>query len=179
MAVRNNIISISELDALVTSLRRGGKTIVTTNGAFDMLHIGHLRALKKSKTFGDVLIVGVNSDLSVKDYKSPDRPIIPEDERAELVAALACVDYVVIFNERDPLRFLGIVKPDVHTKGGDYDPEKLLETVLIRENGGRIEKTDTIKSTTGIIGRILEIYGKVLAEQPQPEKENGRGPESE
>ncbi len=162
-------MSLDQLPALVAELKSSGKKIVTTNGAFDLLHIGHTRALQKSKSLGDILIVGVNSDASVKQYKSPRRPIIPERERAEMLAALSCVDYVVLFEEDTPLRFLEAAKPDIHTKGGDYDPEQLKETELIRRQGGVIFKTESIGgSSTGIIERILGIYGSIPPEADKP-----------
>ena len=158
MTTAHKIVTLPELEVIVHELKNQGKKIVTTNGAFDLLHVGHVQALEASKTYGDVLIVGLNSDTSIKQYKSELRPIIPETERAEMLAALACVDYVTIFNETDPKMFLELVKPDVHTKGGDYDPEKLLEYDVITRNGGKVIKTDSIKSTTGIIEKILKSY---------------------
>ena len=158
------IVSLDAISALSTDLKKQGKKIVTTNGAFDLLHIGHTRSLEQSKSWGDVLIVGINSDASVKQYKSLERPIIPEAERAEMVAALACVDYVVIFGDERPMRFLEAVQPHIHTKGGDYDMEELHETKLIRSFGGEIRRTNSVKSTTGIIERILAIYGRMPAE---------------
>jgi rfaE bifunctional protein nucleotidyltransferase chain/domain len=153
------IVSLQELEGILPELKKQGKKIVTTNGAFDLLHIGHKRALEKSKSLGDVLIVMVNSDSSVKQYKSDLRPIIPEEERAEMLAGLSCVDYVTIFSELDPRNLLEKIKPDVHTKGGDYKPEGLLEFDGISKNGGTIVMTESIKSTTGIIEKILKIYG--------------------
>lgn len=152
------IVTLQELEVIVTGLKKEGKKIVTTNGAFDLFHVGHKKVLEESKSFGDVLIVGVNSDASVKQYKSNKRPIIPEDERAEIVAALACVDYVLIFEDLRPIKFLEIVKPDIHTKGGEYDVEKLHETEIIRQNGGVIIKTKSVKlTTTEIIEKIKKI----------------------
>jgi len=160
MNTKQKILSLTQLKEVVTDLKKLGKKIVTTNGAFDMLHIGHKRVLEESKLLGDILIVGINSDTSVKRYKSDLRPIIPEIERAELVAALACVDYITIFNESDPINFLELVKPAIHTKGGDYNPEKLLETPVIQKNGGKIVIIPgKVQSTTDIIDRILKIYG--------------------
>lgn len=149
------IVTLQELEAIVERIKEKGKKIVTTNGAFDLFHAGHKKALEESKSFGDVLIVGVNSDASVKQYKSDKRPIIPERERAEIVAALACVDYVTIFEDLRPIKFLETVKPKIHTKGGEYDLEKLHETKLVRQNGGVIIKTKDVKpTTTEIIEKI-------------------------
>lgn len=151
---------MDKLGGISSELKKEGKKIVTTNGAFDILHIGHKRALEASRALGDVLIVGVNSDASVKQYKSDRRPIIPENDRAEMLAALSCVDYVTIFNEPDPKKFLEVVKPDVHTKSGDYKAEELIEFGLLKQNG-----TDIIIiplsgswSTTKVIDHILELY---------------------
>ena len=153
------VVSSQELKTVVAELKKQGKKIITTNGAFDLLHVGHKKALEKSKSLGNVLIVGVNSDASVKQYKSDLRPIIPEAERAEMVAALACVDYVTIFDEPNPKKFLDLVKPDIHTKGGEYDVEKLLESDVVRRNGGVIILTESIDiTTTGIIEKILKNH---------------------
>lgn len=150
------ILSLDELAQKVTELKRQGKKIVTTNGAFDILHVGHKRALEASRALGDILIVGVNSDSSVKSYKSPLRPIITEADRAELIAGLASVDYVTIFEEPDPRHFLEIIKPDIHTKSGDYKAEELLETETVVRNGGRVAiiPYEAGKSTTEIIQAI-------------------------
>ena len=157
----HKIINTEQLAKIVSDLKKQGKKIVTTNGAFDILHVWHKRALEESKSLGDILIVGLNSDSSVKGYKSKLRPIISENERAEIVAAFACVDYVAIFNEPDPLRFLDIVKPDIHTKSGDYKVEELIEYPILMKQGTKIviiPVTNT-QSTTKIIDRILNIYG--------------------
>lgn len=160
MTTENKIVSLDKLSGIVAELKRQGKKIVTANGAFDILHVGHKRALEQSRSLGGVLIVGVNSDISVKQYKSDLRPIISENDRAELIAEFACVDFVTIFNEPDPKKFLEIVKPDVHTKSGDYKAEELAEFSFLKEIG-----TDIIIiplsgswSTTNIIDRILELY---------------------
>ena len=156
------IIDIDKLPEVVSHLKKQGKKIVTTNGAFDILHVDHKVVLERSRALGDILIVGVNSDRSVKQYKSEDRPIIPDDERAQLIAALACVDYVTIFHEPDPIKFLQIVKPSIHTKGGDYDPDKLIETKTVRENGGEVVAIPhpVIRTTSSIIEKILKIRGQ-------------------
>ena len=155
----SKIVPENKLFFLTRKLKKQGKKIVTTNGAFDMLHVGHILLLEKSKSLGDILIVGINSDSSVKQYKSEKRPIIPEAERARLVAALTCVDYITIFNEPDPVNFLELVKPAIHTKGGDYDSEKLIETVTVLRNGGEVVIiSDRIQWTTEIINRLIERY---------------------
>ncbi len=161
MKTIEKIVTLERLKVIVAHLKKQGKKIVTTNGAFDVLHIGHKRMLEESKTLGDVLIVGINSDSSIKQYKSTKRPIVPEAERAEMLSAFACVDYITIFVDPHPLVFLELVKPAIHTKGGEYDMEKLHETGLIRRNGGEIVKMNNIKfkSTTNIIEKVLKVYG--------------------
>jgi len=148
------IIDVSELESLVKKLRSESKTIVTTNGAFDMLHVGHLANLEFAKNQGDILIVGLNSDSSIKKYKSVDRPIITEKNRVRLVGALSCVDYAFIFEDETPLDWLDLVKPTVHVKGSEYS-EKLLEREVVEKNGGKILFSgDKIESTTNLISNL-------------------------
>lgn len=133
-----------------------GKKIVTTNGCFDILHIGHVRSLKASRALGDLLLVGINSDGSVRRLKGEDRPINNEENRAEMLLSLECVDYVTIFDEGTPVEFLEIVKPDVHVKSADYKPEDLEETPVVEAGGGRIHILELIPghSTTNIVDRL-------------------------
>jgi D-beta-D-heptose 7-phosphate kinase/D-beta-D-heptose 1-phosphate adenosyltransferase len=156
------VVSLNALAGIVRKLKRNGRRIVTTNGVFDILHIGHVRALQKAGSFGDVLVVGINSDSSVRKYKDKRRPVIGERERAELLAALECVDYVTIFSEPDPCRFIGLVKPDVHVKSGDYDAEKMIETPVVRRHGGVVKIIPYINgfSTTNIINNIRRAYAE-------------------
>ena len=150
------LIKRSELQDLLKKLRAEGKTIVTTNGCFDILHVGHVRYLEKAKSFGDVLIVALNSDKSVKRIKGESRPINNENDRAEVLSALRSVDYVVLFDEDSPIDLLLEIKPDVHTKGADYTVETLPEAKGIMEAGGRIEFITFVegKSTTSIIEKM-------------------------
>lgn len=158
MNTDHKIISLDRLGLVVEKLKEDGKKIVATNGAFDMLHVGHVLLLENSKSLGDILIVGINSDSSVKQYKSQIRPIIPDAERAKLVAALTCVDYVTIFEERDPVSFLKLTHPDIYTKGGDYTLEQNLQADFVRESVGKIIIIpDRIQSTTAIIDKIIKI----------------------
>jgi len=157
----NKIIkNLEELKSIVESLKAKGYKIVFTNGCFDLLHIGHLRTLQKAKSLGDILIVGVNSDSSVRRIKGRGRPIIPENERAEIIASLECVDYVVIFSEPDPIKLIKTIKPDVHVKGGDYDIDKLPEAEIVKSYGGEIVLTDIVAdhSTTKIIEQIIKKF---------------------
>ena len=147
-----------ELKEILKSLRKERKKIVTTNGAFDILHVGHIKSLTEAKSYGDVLIVGLNSDLSIKSYKDPSRPIMCEENRAIVIAALSCVDYVSIFNELTPIELLKLVKPDYHIKS--KSGFKGIETRVVEENGGKIILIDDFPnmSTTKIIGEICKNY---------------------
>lgn len=152
----SNLIKRENLQSLLSSLRKEKKTIVTTNGCFDILHVGHVRYLEETKKFGDVLIVALNSDKSVKSIKGEGRPINNELDRAEILCALRSVDYVVLFDEKSPADLLAEIKPDVHTKGADYTMETLPEAKIITENGGRVEFIKFVegKSTTSTIEKI-------------------------
>ena len=155
------VVSPEEAQRIREELRAAGKTVVLTNGHFDLLHVGHVRCLQQAKELGDVLFVGVNSDASTRLLKGDKRPIVPEDERARLVAALECVDYVVIFEERTAERLLAALKPDIYAKGGDWAMEDLPEAKAAAEHGIRIEILPRLlnRSTTDIIGTILARYG--------------------
>lgn len=150
------LIKREDLQEFLIDLKKQGKTLVTTNGCFDILHVGHVRYLQKTKTYADVMLVCLNSDSSVKSIKGPDRPINNEVDRAEILCALECVDYVVMFDESSPEKLLGEIKPDVHTKGADYTVETLPEAKIILENGGRVEFISFVegKSTTNVIKKI-------------------------
>ena len=147
---RKNIIP------LIKDLKSQGLKIVTTNGCFDILHVGHLRYLKKAKSFGDILVVALNSDSSTKALKGETRPINNQNDRAELLSNLSCVDIVVIFDEISPEKLLVEIAPDIHTKGADYTIETLPEAKAIIEAGGKIEFIDFVegKSTTNTIKKI-------------------------
>jgi D-beta-D-heptose 7-phosphate kinase/D-beta-D-heptose 1-phosphate adenosyltransferase len=138
-----------------------GKTVVWTNGCFDLLHVGHLRSLQSARRLGDILVVGINSDDSVRRLKGPSRPILPDEERAELVAGLECVDYVVVFEELTPDRALARLKPDIHCKGADYAPpngKPIHEAGLVESYGGRVEFLPMVPgtSTSNLVQRIRE-----------------------
>lgn len=151
---------LEELVAIVNNLKKIGRKIATTNGCFDILHVGHVRYLKEAKGYGDILIVGINSDSSVKILKGKGRPILPESERVEIVAALECVDYVFIFQEKDPINFIKKLKPHFHVKGGDYKIEEILERKAVEEGGGKVILTGKIESpsTTDVVKTIIEKY---------------------
>ncbi len=149
-------VNREQLQQLLSEIRAEGKTIVTTNGCFDILHVGHVRYLEETKKFGDVLIVCLNSDESVRRLKGEGRPINNEKDRAEVLNGLKSVDYVVLFDENSPSNLLAEIKPDVHTKGADYNVETLPEAKIILENGGRLEFIKFVegKSTTNTIKKI-------------------------
>ena len=148
------LIEKEDLKELLSNLK--GKKIVFTNGCFDILHVGHLRYLKKAKSFGDVLVVALNSDSSTRALKGETRPINNQNDRAELLSNLNCVDIVVIFDEISPEKLLVQIAPDVHTKGADYTIETLPEAKAIMQAGGRIEFINFVegKSTTTTIKKI-------------------------
>ena len=150
------VISRKEAQILVKKLKEENKTTVFTNGCFDILHVGHTRYLKESARFGDVLIIGLNSDLSVKRLKGQTRPINNESDRAELLAELSFVDYVVIFEEDTPECLLDEIKPDIYTKGADYTLDTLPEAKTVLKNGGKVEFINLVegKSTTNVIKKI-------------------------
>lgn len=140
----------------VQKLHQSGKTVVTTNGCFDILHVGHVKYLQKTKTFADYSIVLLNSDKSVKSIKGPSRPINNELDRAEILCALSCVDYVVLFDEDSPAKLLDEIKPDVYTKGADYTMDTLPEANIMRKNNTRVEFISFVegKSTTSTIEKM-------------------------
>lgn len=150
------LVKREDLRALIDTIHHSGKTVVTTNGCFDILHVGHVRYLQKTKTFGDFLIVLLNSDKSVKSIKGPSRPVNCELDRAEILSALRCVDYVVLFDEDSPKNLLDEMKPDVYTKGADYTMETLPEADIMKKNGTRVEFIEFVdgKSTTNIINKV-------------------------
>jgi len=150
------VISLDKLLDIIVKLKSNDKKIVTTNGCFDIIHVGHVRYLKQAKALGDVLVVGLNSDSSVKKLKGENRPVNGENDRAEVLSALDSVDYVVIFGEDTPVELLGKIKPDIHVKGGDYDINTLPEAKIIQELGGKVVFISFVdgKSTTGIIEKI-------------------------
>ena len=144
------------LAALLEAARSAGQRIVLTNGAFDLLHVGHVRSLLAARAEGDCLVVALNTDAAVRRAKGPGRPVVPESERAELVAALECVDFVTLFDEPTAEGILRRLRPAVYAKGTDYDPERLPEAAAARAIGARLAFTGDEKShgTTDLIQRI-------------------------
>jgi len=148
------------LAELIEAEKRRGKRVVFTNGCFDLLHAGHVKYLQRAQQLGDLLVLGLNSDESIKRLKGPKRPLIGEEERAHIMAALDCIDYVVLFNEDTPLELISLLKPDILVKGGDYTPEAVVGRELVESYGGRVELISFVegKSTTNIIEKVLERY---------------------
>lgn len=148
------------LALLLKRERQLGRKIVFTNGCFDLLHVGHVKYLQKARNLGDLLILGLNSDESIRRLKGAKRPLIGEEERAHLLAALKCIDYVVVFDEDTPLELISVLRPDILVKGGDYSPDDVVGKELVESYGGRVEIVPFVdgKSTTNIIEKILEQY---------------------
>ncbi len=150
------ILQLKELLQKISKAKVDMKTIVTTNGCFDIIHAGHVRYLKAAKTLGDMLIVCLNSDDSVRRLKGPSRPLNGEEDRAEVLAALASVDYVIIFTEDTPCSILEKIKPKIHVKGGDYTEENLPEAEAVKKGGGSVKFIPLVegRSTTNLIDKI-------------------------
>jgi rfaE bifunctional protein nucleotidyltransferase chain/domain len=156
------IVSRKEAQDIAAALKAAGKKVVFTNGCFDILHAGHVRYLAAARALGDRLIVGLNSDLSVKGFKGADRPINPQDDRAEVLAALAAVDHVVIFDDRTAEGLVAEIEPDVYVKGGDYRVEDLPEAAIVAGYGGRTVLVPEVpgRSSSTIIGKIKETASR-------------------
>lgn len=150
------ILTPDTLIETVAQLKKEGKRIVTTNGVFDILHIGHIRYLSEAKKMGDVLIVGINSDASTRTLKGETRPINTQNDRAEVLHALQAVDHVIVFDELDPRVLLAAIKPNTHVKGGDYTIEKIIEKDIVEAGGGTVILVDASPgyATTNMIRKI-------------------------
>jgi rfaE bifunctional protein nucleotidyltransferase chain/domain len=149
-------VTIAEAAALVERLRAAGRAVVFTNGVFDLLHVGHLRYLQRARELGDALIVGLNSDRSVRANKGPSRPVTPEGERAEILEALACVDGVVVFDQETPHDLIAAIQPDVLVKGADWAEDAIVGRDIVEARGGRVVRVplEAGRSTTAIIEKI-------------------------
>jgi len=156
--LNNKICSTCEIIKVVEKLKKENKKIVFTNGCFDLLHIGHVSLFQKAKTLGDVLIVAINSDASLAQLKGPKRPLVPQTDRTQILAALSCIDYVVVFNEQTPCELLSKLKPDILVKGGDYKIEDIVGKEFVKE----VYRYPLVegKSTTKLIKLIIERYSK-------------------
>ncbi|MBM3252714.1 MAG: D-glycero-beta-D-manno-heptose 1-phosphate adenylyltransferase [Candidatus Omnitrophica bacterium] len=150
------IVTQKKLKNIVATLRRENKKIVFTNGCFDIIHPGHIRSLEEAKRYADILIVGINSDSSIKRIKDDSRPIFNQNERAEILSSLRVVDYVVIFYENTPRDLIKMIRPDFLAKGGDWSIDKIVGGEFVNSYGGKVISLPYLKgySTTGILNRI-------------------------
>jgi rfaE bifunctional protein nucleotidyltransferase chain/domain len=146
----------AESVALVERLRSAGKTIVFTNGVFDLLHVGHVRYLQRARDLGDALLIGLNSDRCVRQIKGPERPITTESERAEVLEALGCVDGVVVFDEATPWNLIAAIQPDVLVKGADWAEDAIVGRDIVEARGGRVVRVtvEAGHSTSAIVARV-------------------------
>jgi len=163
MLIKNKIKTKDEIVKISEELKKQGKIIVTTNGCFDILHCAHINYFEKSKDYGDILIVMLNSDDSVIMLKGEKRPLVPQEQRAKIIASLESVDYVVVFDEINPLDLMKEIKPNKHLKSGEIIKERIkVEKELVESWGGEYIHLESEEgySTTGIIKKILEVYGQ-------------------
>ncbi len=163
MSGKNNLVlTVEELEARLAECRRQGKKIVFTNGCFDILHPGHVTYLEAARGLGDILVVGLNSDLSVRRLKGEKRPIMPQSARARLLAALAAVSFVVIFDEETPYELIARLEPDILVKGGDWKPEAIVGRDLVEARGGEVRALPFVGdySTSAIIADIIRRYNR-------------------
>ncbi len=153
MNLHSKLVSLRNASFIARRLKRKGKKVAFTNGTFDLLHLGHVTYLQKARQQADVLFVGLNSDASVKSYKGPARPLNPQKDRARVLSALACVDYVIIFNEPTPLRLIAAIRPDILVKGADWPKSKIAGADLVESWGGKVRRIRLVpgRSTTRII----------------------------
>jgi D-beta-D-heptose 7-phosphate kinase/D-beta-D-heptose 1-phosphate adenosyltransferase len=156
----SKILALEDLIKVVHDLRKSGKKIVFTNGCFDILHVGHVRYLTAARSQGDILVVGLNSDDSVRSIKPGNRPIVNQSQRAEVLAGLRCVDYITIFNETDPLKIIKELNPDVLVKGADWIEEEIIGADIVKATGGKVVRVSVVPevSTSRIIQRIVRRY---------------------
>jgi len=160
--MKEKIKTREELRRIVENLKTSGKRVVFTNGCFDLLHIGHVRYLEEAKSLGDILVVGLNSDRSVRGLKGPNRPILPEEERAEILSGLECVNYINIFDEPTPLELISSLQPQVLVKGGDWTKEAAVGKEVVERSGGEVVILPFVEgsSTSNLIEAILKRYEK-------------------
>ena len=156
------IVKNTDIAELCRILHASGSTVALINGTFDIVHAGHVRYLNEAAKLADYLIVGINSDSSVKRYKSDKRPIVPQAERLEVIDSLKAVDFAVLFNETTADALIDKVQPDIYVKGGDYTEETLPETASVKKYGGKLAFIKVVEgcSTTNIIQKVLDVYQK-------------------
>ena len=157
---KKKIKKIGEMKSIVARLKARGKKVVFTNGCFDILHVGHIRYLRRARKHGDILIVGMNTDRSVKQIKGEKRPIVPEKERAEVLSALEFVDYVVLFDDPDPLALIESLRPSVLVKGADWPKEKIVGREAVEKTGGKVIRVPLVPgaSSSGVIEKVIKAY---------------------
>ncbi len=160
--MRSKILKLTDLIQMVKDLRKSGKQIVFTNGCFDILHVGHVRYLVAARSEGDVLVVGLNSDASVKSIKPDDRPIVTQAQRAEVLAGLTFVDFITIFDESDPLALISAIKPDILVKGADWKEKEIVGADVVTAYSGKVVRVEVVPgiSTSRIIRRIIKRFQK-------------------
>jgi len=160
--MKEKIKNQKNLTKIIEGLKNEGRRIVFTNGCFDLLHVGHVRYLEGAKALGDILIIGINSDASVRGLKGPLRPILPVEERAEILSGLGCVDYVTVFDEPTPLKLVTLLQPHVLVKGGDWTREEVVGKDVVEGSGGKVVIIPFVSgsSTTTIIEAILKRHEK-------------------
>jgi D-beta-D-heptose 7-phosphate kinase/D-beta-D-heptose 1-phosphate adenosyltransferase len=160
MDIQSKIMDSQALADRLEDLRSAGKRVVFTNGCFDILHIGHVRYLSAAKNEGDFLVVGLNSDQSVRLIKGKRRPIVQQDLRLEIIASLQVVDYVTLFDEPDPLKLIQLLKPTILVKGADWSADEIIGADFVKSSGGRVVRVSLVQeaSTSGIIERIVKHY---------------------
>ena len=163
--MQEKLKELGDLRETLKPLRNAGQRIVFTNGCFDILHAGHVRYLTAARQEGDLLVVGLNSDQSVKRIKGPQRPLVSEQQRAEVLAGLWCVDYIVIFDDPDPLRVIQTLQPGVLVKGDDWAENQIIGADVVKSDGGRVVRVPVVSgiSTSRIIERIVQRFGSADA----------------
>ena len=156
------LIALEEFVPVIARLKQDGKRIVFTNGCFDIIHVGHIRYLKSAKELGDILVIGLNSDESVRKIKGDNRPIVSQGERAEDLSSIRSVDYVVIFNEPDPYNTIAAIKPDILIKGGDWAIDNIVGRDIVESYGGEVRTIPFVEgfSSSRIIGDVLNKFRK-------------------
>ena len=154
------VLVLKDLVEKLNTLRQSGKKLVFTNGCFDILHVGHVRYLAAARSEGDILVVGLNSDHSTRTIKDQNRPIMSQDQRAEVLSGLWCVDYITIFDEPDPLKLITAIKPDVLVKGADWKEQDIIGADVVKAGGGKVVRVAVVPdiSTSRIIERIIKRH---------------------
>jgi len=158
--MKSKIVSLDELKSITDNLKSEDKVVVATGGCFDILHAGHVQYLEQAKAYGDILVLFMNSDSSVRRLKGPKRPIVTEEERAIVAAGLGCIDYVCLFNEDTPERVISEIEPDIWAKGADYEGKDISEAKIINGYGGKIAYISFVEgcSSTNIVEKIIKTY---------------------